>query len=91
MEHLEIEKAFQLMSPLPYTMVTTLDETNTPNVLGVAWVTRVSWNQFLLMISIDKKRYSYAGIKLNKEFVVNYPSKEQKEHAGSTQFPPSKS
>ena len=81
MEAIGKDEAFKFMSPLPYTLITSLDKNNKPNILGVAWVTRTSWEPFLVLISVDHGRYSHEGIQLHKEFVINYPSKEQKEIA----------
>lgn len=81
MKKLSLDEAFSLMSPMPYVTVTSLDKNDKPNVIGVAWVTRTSWNPFLVLISIDHSRYSHEGISLHKEFVINYPSKDQKDMA----------
>ena len=70
-------EAIELASPLPVALVTSLDKNGRPNALAVAWVTRTSFDPFLITISVDHRRYSHDGIKLNKEFVVNYPSEEQ--------------
>ena len=66
-----------LSAPHPYTLVTSLDKNNKPNALGVSWVMRTSISPFLMAISIDHSRYSHAGIKQHKEFVINYPGEEQ--------------
>lgn len=81
MKTISKDEAFRFMSPLPYTLVTSLDKNDKPNVLGVAWVTRTSWVPFLVLVSIDHGRYSHEGIKIHREFVINYPSKNQKELA----------
>lgn len=81
MKKLSLDEAFALTSPLPYVTVSLLDKNDKPNVIGVAWVTRTSWNPFLMLISIDHSRYSHEGIRLHKEFVINYPSKDQKDMA----------
>ena len=48
--------------------------------MGIAWA-RTSFKPFLILISIDRRRYSHDGIQLHKEFVLNYPSEEQADAA----------
>jgi flavin reductase (DIM6/NTAB) family NADH-FMN oxidoreductase RutF len=77
MQTLTPQEAGMLAAPMIYSLVTSLDTNGKPNALGVSWVTRTSFDPFLLLISIDHSRYSHAGIDFHKEFVVNYPSAEQ--------------
>jgi flavin reductase (DIM6/NTAB) family NADH-FMN oxidoreductase RutF len=49
--------------------------------MGITWVTRTSFDPFLIMISVDKRWYSHEGILNNKEFVLNHPSEDQAEAA----------
>ncbi len=77
MEILKESEARALSAPSPYTLVTSLDKKGLPNALGVAWVTRTSFEPFLILISIDPRRYSHEGIQMHKEFVLNYPSQDQ--------------
>jgi flavin reductase (DIM6/NTAB) family NADH-FMN oxidoreductase RutF len=77
MQTLTRNEAVALTTPMVYSLVTSLGTDGRPNVLGVSWVTRTSFDPFLMMISIDHSRYSHAGIDLHKEFVVHYPSAEQ--------------
>lgn len=81
MEMLNEFQARSLSAPSPYTLVTSLDKNGRPNALGVAWVTRTSFEPFLILISIDPGRYSYEGIQIHKEFVLNYPSQDQADAA----------
>ena len=81
MKVLNNSEAVALSAPFPYALVTSLDTKGQPNAMGIAWVTRTSFDPFLIMISVDKKRYSYEGILNNKEFVLNYPSEDQAEAA----------
>ncbi|HXY87866.1 MAG TPA: flavin reductase family protein [Candidatus Acidoferrales bacterium] len=81
MEIIPQDEAFALSAPMIYTLVTSVDKNGKPNALGVSWVTRTSFNPFLLMISIDHTRYSHEGIRLHKEFVVNYPNEDQTDGA----------
>ncbi len=79
MKKLNQDQAVNLTAPMIYTLVTSLDKEGQPNALGVAWVTRTSFDPFLMLVSIDHSRYSHSGIDYHGEFVVNYPSDEQKD------------
>ena len=81
MQVLKESEAIALSGPFPYTLVTCLDKNSRPNAMGVAWATRTSFDPFLIMISIDHRRYSHEGIKMHGEFVLNYPSMDQSEAA----------
>jgi len=81
MQNLKESEAISLSAPFPYVLVTSLDEKERPNAMGVAWVTRTSFEPFLIMISIDRRRYSHNGIQMHKEFVVNYPNTDQADAA----------
>ena len=81
MKVLKDSEAVALSAPFPYALVTSLDMKGRPNAMGIAWVTRTSFDPFLIMISIDKRRYSHEGILKNKEFVLNYPSEDQADAA----------
>jgi len=73
MKTISPNEGFALSAPMVYTVVTCNDEHGKANALGVSWVTRTSFEPFLLLISIDHLRYSRNGIRKNGEFVVNYP------------------
>jgi flavin reductase (DIM6/NTAB) family NADH-FMN oxidoreductase RutF len=77
MQKLKESEAIALSAPLPYALVTSIDKNGRPNAMGIAWATRTSFNPFLILISIDHRRFSHEGIQLHKEFVLNYPSEEQ--------------
>ena len=81
MQNLKESEAIALSAPLPYALVTSIDKNGRPNAMGIAWATRTSFNPFLILISIDHRRYSHEGIQLHKEFVLNYPSEEQADAA----------
>jgi flavin reductase (DIM6/NTAB) family NADH-FMN oxidoreductase RutF len=70
-------EAMALAAPHPYTLVTSLDKNGKPNALGVSWLMRTSIKPFLMLVSIDHRRYSHEGINLHKEYVINFPSEEQ--------------
>ncbi|HVN74060.1 MAG TPA: flavin reductase family protein [Methanoregula sp.] len=81
MKTLSPDEAFARSAPMIYTVVTSIDEQGKPNALGVSWVTRTSFEPFLVLVSIDHARYSHAGIRKNREFVVNYPGPGQEKGA----------
>jgi flavin reductase (DIM6/NTAB) family NADH-FMN oxidoreductase RutF len=81
MQVLKESEALALSGPFPYTLVTSIGKNGRPNAMGVAWATRTSIEPFLIMISIDHRRYSHEGIQMHKEFVLNYPSEDQTEAA----------
>jgi flavin reductase (DIM6/NTAB) family NADH-FMN oxidoreductase RutF len=81
MQNLNQSEAIALTAPFPYALVTSLDKNGRPNAMGVAWATRTSFEPFLMLISIDHRRYSHEGIQMHKEFVLNYPNEEQADAA----------
>lgn len=81
MQNLNESEAIALSAPFPYVLVTSLDKNGRPNAMGVAWATRTSFEPFLMLISIDHRRYSHEGIQMHKEFVLNYPNEGQADAA----------
>jgi flavin reductase (DIM6/NTAB) family NADH-FMN oxidoreductase RutF len=81
MQDLNESEAIALSAPFPYALVTSLDKNGRTNAMGVAWATRTSFEPFLILISIDHRRYSHEGIQMHKEFVLNYPNEEQADAA----------
>jgi flavin reductase (DIM6/NTAB) family NADH-FMN oxidoreductase RutF len=81
MQNLKESEAIALSAPFPYALVTSLDRNGRPNAMGVAWATRTSIEPFLVLISIDHRRYSHEGIQMHEEFVLNYPSEDQADAA----------
>jgi flavin reductase (DIM6/NTAB) family NADH-FMN oxidoreductase RutF len=73
MQNLKESEAMALSAPFPYALVTSIDKNGRPNAMGIAWATRTSFEPFLILISIDQRRYSHEGIHIHKEFVLNYP------------------
>ena len=59
-------EAVALSAPLPYALITSLDKNGRPNAMGASWVTRSSFDPFLITISIP----SYQII-LNKQVLVD--------------------
>ena len=81
MDELDFNTGFSLTSPLPYVLVTSVDDEGRPNVMGASWVTRISFEPFLMAVSVRHDRYSNGLIKSCKEFVICYPSAEQEKSA----------
>ena len=81
MQNLNESEAIALSAPFSYALVTSLDKNGRPNAMGVAWATRTSFEPFLILISIDHRRYSHEGIQMHKEFVLNYPNRKQADAA----------
>lgn len=79
MKHLTEKEAFALASPSPFTLVTSLDKNRQPNILGVSWVTRISLDPCLMLVSIGHDRPAHEIIRQNNEFVINYPNPAQEE------------
>ncbi len=73
----ELIKAFELITPIPYAVITSLDAKGKPNAMGASWVTRTSIEPVLMLVSIDHSRYTHEGIEKNKEYVINYLTPEQ--------------
>lgn len=74
-------EALELASPYPYTLVTTVSKKGNPNIIGLSWWTITSWAPQLIAISIGHSRYSHECIEYCREFVLCFPSEEQKEAA----------
>lgn len=75
------DEAVELGSPYPYVLAVTVDKNGKPNIIGLGWWTFVSWEPHMIAISIGKERYSHECIEYCKEFVLCFPSEEQKEGA----------
>jgi flavin reductase (DIM6/NTAB) family NADH-FMN oxidoreductase RutF len=73
MKELSRNEAITLSSPLPFVLVSVLDEKGKPNAIGVSWVTICSWSPWLFVVSVAPERYSHRCIEHCKEFVINYP------------------
>lgn len=75
------DEAVELGSPYPYVLAVTLDKNKRTNIIGLGWWTFTSWEPKMIAISIGKGRYSHECIEYCKEFVLCFPSEEQKEGA----------
>ncbi len=65
--------AVELASPHPYVLVTTVDGTGRPNIIGIGWFTITSWKPPMVCISVAPSRHSYANLAGVPELVVNFP------------------
>ena len=75
------DEAITLCSPHNYVLAVTIDKKNKPNIIGLAWWTFVSWDPQMIVISIGGEKYSHECIEHCKEFVLCFPTKEQKKGA----------
>ncbi len=61
--------------PMPVVLVGAMVN-GKPNIMTVAWVTKVSANPPMMLISIGKEQYTGEGIKENETFSINLPGKD---------------
>ena len=76
MKKLTKNDAITLSSPLPFALITAIDQREKANAIGLSWVTICSWEPWLFAISIAPGRYSHDCIEHSVEFVINYPSEK---------------
>ena len=81
LKDLSWDEAVELASPYNYVLAITVDKKGKPNIIGLGWWTYVSWAPKMLIISVGKPRYSYECLEHCKEFVLCFPSKDQKDGA----------
>ena len=81
MKEITWNEAIELGSPYPYTLITTVDRDGKPNIMGLSWWTITSWEPKLIAVSIGHPRHTHECIEHCKEFVLCFPSEEQKEGA----------
>ncbi len=75
MVKIPLNKFNYLLHPCLTVLITCKNkETNKTNIITVAWITPVSLNPPILVLSIKPTRFSYKIIKEAREFVVNIPS-----------------
>jgi len=75
------DDALTLGSPYPYVLAVTIDKNERANIIGLGWWTFVSWEPKMIAISVGKGRYSHECLEYCKEFVLCFPSDEQREGA----------
>lgn len=72
---LSSDKMYHLIAPRPVAVITSLNSTDTPNAMVVSFISPVSFNPPILMISLAPVRHTYQNILKSGEFVVNILSK----------------
>ncbi len=75
------DEALTLGSPHPYVLAVTVDKEGRANIIGLGWWTFVSWEPKMIAISVGKERYSHDCLEYCREFVLCFPSDEQREGA----------
>jgi flavin reductase (DIM6/NTAB) family NADH-FMN oxidoreductase RutF len=65
--------AVELASPHPYVLVTTVNDEDVPNVIGIGWFTITSWKPPMVCISVAPPRHSYGNLEAVGEYVINFP------------------
>ena len=81
MKEIDKQNAFELASPFPYTLVVTMDKRDRPNIMGLSWWMFTSLDPLMIAISVGHKKYSHECLEHHKEFVLCFPSEEQKKDA----------
>lgn len=75
------KKPTPLIYPVPATMVSCGSNSDEYNIITIAWTGTINSIPPMCYISIRKERHSYEIIKRNKEFVINYSTKDLVEAA----------
>jgi flavin reductase (DIM6/NTAB) family NADH-FMN oxidoreductase RutF len=68
--------AVELASPHPYVLVTTVDDEDKPNIIGIGWFTITSWKPPMACISVAPARHSHGNLSRVGQFVMNFPRPE---------------
>ncbi|MEO0246605.1 MAG: flavin reductase family protein [candidate division WOR-3 bacterium] len=68
---------YRLLHPKLVTIVTSIDENNTPNACTTAWSMPVSINPPLVAIALNKRHKTSANIEKTGEFIINIPDFSQ--------------
>ena len=74
-----VEKAFLKKYPEQVVLVTTISKTGNPNIITLGWSMQTSFDPPMLAISIGHTRYSHFLLNEIPEFVLCFPSEQQKE------------
>jgi flavin reductase (DIM6/NTAB) family NADH-FMN oxidoreductase RutF len=70
------ERAYELLSPRPVLLVTTLNSKSSTNAAPVSFATPVSFSPPIVLISIAPVRHTHKNILETKEFVINILGRE---------------
>lgn len=74
---LKREEAYKLLSPRPTVAVTTFNSVGVVNACVVSFVSPISFNPPIVMISLAPVRHTYKNIEKTGEFVINILGKER--------------
>ena len=66
----------RLLHPRPVVLITSVGKKGKPNIMSVAWISPVSKNPPLIVISVGESHYSHRLIEETGEFVVNIPTED---------------
>jgi flavin reductase (DIM6/NTAB) family NADH-FMN oxidoreductase RutF len=72
----EVKEFWKVMSPRLTVLVTTMDRQGRADVAPFSFVSPISFDPPLLMVSIGTNKHSYWNIMQKKEFVVNIPTEK---------------
>lgn len=72
----DIRHFWKLMAPRLTVLVTTVDSKGRPDVAPISFVSPVSFDPPLLMISVGVNKHSYWNLIQKKEFVINIPTEK---------------
>lgn len=79
MKKVNVEQAINKKYPEWVVMVVTTDEDGIPNTMPAGWCMFTSGNPRMMATSIGFQRYTHNLLENSEEFVLAYPSKDQKE------------
>jgi flavin reductase (DIM6/NTAB) family NADH-FMN oxidoreductase RutF len=74
MKKISFNKSLVLSSPHPYVLVTTIDQNNIPDIIGIGWWSFVSWDIPMIGISVGYKRYTFKNLEFLGEFGLCFPT-----------------
>lgn len=79
MKQVTIKKALQVRYPQSLVNVVSIDSDHKPNAMPAGWYMRTSSSPPLMAISVAFERYTHQLIEASKEFVLSFPSQENRE------------
>jgi len=72
-----LNEAYKLLSPRLTAVITTLNSLRAVNACVVSFISPISFNPPIVMISLAPVRHTYRNISQTKEFVINILGKER--------------
>lgn len=73
---IELDKTHELLSPRLVTLITTVNSLKGVNAAPISFVSPVSINPPIIMVSIKSTRTTYENIRERREFVINILGKQ---------------